>query len=484
VVGGQALNTQSTLQSLDPSHTATVVGAVGVANVEQAERAIEVAAHAQTSWAATSPKQRAAYLSKAAQVMRERRDELAAWMCCEVGKTWREADGDVCEAIDFCEYYAREMEQLAKPQRLGRIPGELNLMFYRPRGVAAVIAPWNFPLAILCGMTMAAAVTGNTVIMKPAEQSSVIAAKLMEVVRAAGFPDGVISYLPGLGEEVGQHLVASPKVHVIAFTGSMSVGLHILREAGNTRPGQAEVKRVVCEMGGKNAIVVDADADLDEAIHGVVYSAFGFQGQKCSACSRVVVHERCYDEFKQRLVEATRSLVLGASWDPASAMGPVIDAEAKAKIEEYIAVGKQEHTTLIECAAPEGGTYVGPVIFEDVSPQSRLAQEEIFGPVVALMKASSFEHALEIANGTPFALTGAVYSRSPHNIQAAYERFDVGNLYVNRGSTGALVYRQPFGGYAMSGVGSKAGGPDYLLQFMVPRVVTENTMRRGFAPED
>ncbi len=276
--------------------------------------------------------------------------------------------------------------------------------------------------------------------------------------------------------------MTSPKTHLIAFTGSMDVGLHILREAGDTRAGQREVKKVICEMGGKNAIIVDADADLDEVIKGVVHSAFGYQGQKCSACSRVIVDARCYDEVRERLVEATRSLVAGPSWDPATGVGPVIDAEARDKILGYIELGRQEGTVTLESDAPAQGYFVGPTILEDIAPDARLAQEEVFGPVLTLMKARDFDHALELANGTRFALTGAVYSRSPYNIEKAYEEFDVGNLYVNRGSTGALVYRQPFGGYQMSGVGTKAGGPDYLLQFMAPRVVTENTMRRGFAP--
>lgn len=483
IVDGQEVKTQEVLNSADPSKAEQLVGKVGMADVELCERAIIGAEQAQPGWAATSPKDRAQLLIKVAQIMRRRRAELAAWMVFEVGKVWREADGDVCEAIDFCEYYAREMLRLAQPQRLGRLPGELDLMFYKPRGVTAVIAPWNFPLAIMSGMAMAAAVTGNTVIIKPAEQSSVIAAKFMEVVKEAGFPKGVVQFVPGRGEDVGRHLVASPRVQIIAFTGSMEVGLEILRKAGETPPEQRWVKKVICEMGGKNAIIVDADADLDEAIHGVIHSAFGFQGQKCSACSRVVVHDSCYDDFKARLVSAVRSIKVGAAWDPATSVGPVIDADSMAKINSYIELGKKEGTLLIGLEAPAGGYYVGPHIFEGITTEHRLAQEEVFGPVLALMRASDFDDALRIANSTRFALTGGVFSRSPNNIQASYDRFDVGNLYINRGNTGALVYRQPFGGYKMSGVGTKAGGPDYLQQFMTPRVVTENTMRRGFSPD-
>lgn len=484
VIDNEPQTSTQLIQSVDPSKPEQLVGHIMMGDAAMADKALHAATSAQKSWAKRSATERASYLYRAAQIMRERRDELSAWMVFEVGKVWREADADVCEAIDFCDFYAREMERLGRPMRLGRVPGELDVLFYRPRGVAAVIAPWNFPLAILCGMTMAAAVTGNTVVLKPAEQSSVIAAKFMEVVLEAGFPPGVINFLPGTGEEVGARLVESPETQLIAFTGSMEVGLKILEVAGKTSPMQREVKKVICEMGGKNAIIVDADADLDEAIHGVVHSAFGFQGQKCSACSRVIVHTSCYDEFRERLVGATRSLQVGPSWDPANAMGPVIDEDSRAKIERYIELGKQEGELLVQGTVPAGGYFVGPTIFDEVSPQARIAQEEIFGPVLAMIRAEDFDHALKLANDTRFALTGAVYSRSPINIEKAYEDFDVGNLYINRGSTGALVWRQPFGGYKMSGVGTKAGGPDYLQHFMVPRAVSENTMRRGFAPED
>ncbi len=482
-INGKDVSTSETITSISPSRNEQIVGSVSAGTVEHADAAIAAANQAQPSWAALTPDERANYLFKAAQIMAKRRIELSAWMVLEVGKNWREADADLCEAIDFCNYYGLEMKRLGRKRKLGDIAGELNLLWYKPRGVCGVIAPWNFPLAILCGMTMAAAVTGNTVIMKPAEQSSVIAAKLMEVCREAGFPPGVINFLPGHGEVVGKHLVEHPEVDVIAFTGSMQVGLEILRVAGNTQPNQREVKKVVCEMGGKNAIIVDADSDLDEAVQGVIHSAFGFQGQKCSACSRAIVHDLCYDEFKERLVEATRSLVIGPADDPANGIGPVVDAEAKAKIESYIELGKREGTLLIQREAPGGGSFVGPTIFEGITSADRLAQEEIFGPVLAIMRASDFDEALKMANDTRFALTGGVYSRSPYNIDAARERFDVGNLYINRGCTGALVYRQPFGGFGMSGTGTKAGGPDYLINFMEPRALTENTMRRGFAPE-
>ena len=484
IIDGKQVSTDEALISRNPARPDQVIGRVGCAGAAEAQMAIEAARRAQPEWRYTSTQDRAQLLLDVAQKMRERRDELAAWLVWEVGKIWREADGDVCEAIDFCEYYAREMVELGSSQRLGNLPGELNLLSYEPRGVAAIIAPWNFPLAILTGMTMAAAVTGNTVIAKPAEQSPVIAAKLMEICNAVGFPDGVINFLPGRGEVVGQHLVESPDVDLVAFTGSMKVGLDIIRRAGETHPGQRQVKKVVCEMGGKNAIVVDADADLDEAVQGVVHSAFGFQGQKCSACSRVIVHASCYDEFKERLVEATRSIVVGEPGDPGTKVGPVIDDEARDKIESYIELGKKEGTLLIQREVDDQGYYVGPTVFEDIDTGDRLAQEEIFGPVLAMMKADSFEQAIDMANDTPFALTGGIYSRSPYNIEKARKFFDVGNLYINRGITGALVYRNPFGGFKLSGVGSKAGGPGYLQQFLVPRTIVENTIRRGFAPEE
>ncbi len=476
VIDGKRVSTDDVLTSCNPARPDQVVGRVACAGLEEAQSALQAAKRAQPAWRHTSARDRAQHLLKVAQLMRERRDELSAWLVWEVGKIRREADADVCEAIDFCEYYAREMVQLGKGHRLGHLPGELNMLSYEPRGVAAVIAPWNFPLAILTGMTMAAAVTGNSVIVKPAEQSPVIAAKLMELCREAGFPNGVINFLPGRGEVVGQALVESPDVDVVAFTGSMQVGLDIIRRAGDTQTSQRNVKKVVCEMGGKNAIVVDADADLDEAVQGVVHSAFGFQGQKCSACSRVVVHQSCYDEFKERLVEATRSIVIGPPTDPGTKVGPVIDDEARDKIESYIELGKKEGTLLIERQVDDHGYYVGPTVFEDIDTGDRLAQEEIFGPVLAIMKAESFEQAIDIANSTRFALTGGIYSRSPYNIEKARKYFDVGNLYINRGITGALVYRNPFGGFQLSGVGSKAGGPGYLEQFMVPRTIVENTI--------
>jgi RHH-type proline utilization regulon transcriptional repressor/proline dehydrogenase/delta 1-pyrroline-5-carboxylate dehydrogenase len=484
VIAGQAVSTDAAVESSNPSHVRQVIGRWSRATVAHAREALAAALAAFPAWRDTEPNVRADYLFRAADVIRRRRYELAAWEVYECGKQWREADADVAEAIDYCDYYAQEMLRLAVPQRRD-VPGEENAYSYDARGVTVVIAPWNFPLAILCGMTTAALVTGNTVVMKPAEQSTVIGAKLMEVFQEVGLPAGVVNHLSGIGEEIGPTLVNSPEVAMIAFTGSRGVGLLINREAAETPPGQDHVKRVLAEMGGKNAIIVDEDADLDEAVHGVVGSAFGYQGQKCSACSRVLVLERLYDTFLPRLVEATRSLKIAPAEDPGSFVGPLIDHEARLRVLGYIEKGKQEGRLVyagdVGSLAQEG-YYVAPHIFADIAPSATLAQEEIFGPVLVVLRARDLTHALEIANGTPYALTGGLYSRSPQNITRIRREFRVGNLYINRKITGALVDRQPFGGFKLSGIGSKAGGPDYLLQFVVPRTITENTMRRGFAP--
>ncbi len=484
VIGKAALETSATLDSVNPSHQHEVVGRCGKATPAQAQEAVAAAWGAFAAWGDTAPAQRADYLLRAAEVLRRRRFELAAWQVFECGKPWREADADVAESIDYCRYYAGEMLRLAKPQ-CHDLPGEENEYSYEPRGVAVVIAPWNFPLAILCGMTTAALVTGNTVVMKPAEQSSIIGAKLMEVFQEIGFPGGVVNYLPGIGEEIGPTLIGHPDVALIAFTGSRQVGLLINREAAKQAPGQDHVKRVIAEMGGKNAIIIDDDADLDEAVKGVALSAFGYAGQKCSACSRAIVLEKLHDVFLQRLIEATRSLKIAPAEDPGCFLGPVIDGEARRRILDCIAKGKEEAgLAYAGDAGPlaDEGFFVGPHIFADVAPTATLAQEEIFGPVLAVLKVRDLDEALAVANGTAYALTGGFYSRSPANIHKVKRLFRVGNLYINRRITGALAARQPFGGFKLSGIGSKAGGPDYLLQFVVPRNITENTMRRGFAP--
>ena len=484
VINGKEQKGSSTITRTNPSHPDQVVGKIHMADIAQADQAIKVACETLKTWSKTSPEYRADILDKVADLMDRDRYELSALEVYEVGKNWREADGDVAEAIDFCRYYAKEMRNLSKPQRVGHAPGEVSLYQYQARGVSLVIAPWNFPLAILAGMVTASFVAGNTVIMKPAEQSSIISYRLMKLLLEAGLPAGVVSHLPGAGETVGDYLVKSPKVSLIAFTGSKEVGLMILRNASVVHPGQTHVKKCIIEMGGKNAIIIDADADLDEAVQGVVYSAFGFQGQKCSACSRVIVLDSIYERFVERLQEATKSLRIGFAEHPLTIMGPVVDEESQQRILKTIESAKTNSPLLYQGEVPREGNFVPPTLFVDVDPLSDLAQKEIFGPVLAIIRAKNLDQALEIANGTEFALTGAVYSRSPANIEKVKAEFEVGNLYVNRGSTGALVDRHPFGGFKMSGVGSKTGGPDYLIQFMEPRVITENTVRRGFAPAE
>lgn len=484
IIDGKAITSRPWIVSRDPSRKAKTVGRVASANTDDALQAIDAARRASAGWARTEVQYRGEYLELVAKELRERRFELAAWEVFECGKPWIEADADIAEAIDFCMYYAWQMRQFDDPLNFD-VPGEDNRYAYQPRGVAVVIAPWNFPLAILTGMTAAALVAGNTVIMKPAEQSSVIAAKFMEILQNAGIPDGVVNFLPGVGEEVGPVLVESPDVDVIAFTGSRNVGLSIYEQASRTHASQRSVKHVIAEMGGKNAIIVDSDADLDEAVSGVLYSAFGYAGQKCSACSRCIVLGDAYDEFLERLVEAARAYQVGPATEPGSLMGPVIDEEAYTRIRETLEL--EEGEGRIVFAGEPGpfakkGYFIGPQIVADVPETGRLAREEIFGPVLAVFRVKDFPQALALANSTDYALTGGVYSRSPANLKRARLEFQVGNLYLNRPITGAIVGRQPFGGFRLSGIGTKAGGPDYLKQFLIPRHICENTLRRGFAP--
>ena len=481
LINGESVNTADAVESVNPSNFSEVVGKIGLISVEQADEAIAAAKAAFPAWRDTPAHDRANILRRAAELLEQRRAELCAWMVLEVGKPLKEADGEVSEAIDFCNYYAEEMERLDRGYAYD-LPGETNRYRYYPRGVVVVISPWNFPLAIPLGMTVAALVTGNCTLLKPAETSSVIAAKIAEILVAAGIPKGVFQFVPGWGHVVGAHMVKHPDVHMITFTGSQEVGCRIYAEAAILQPGQKHLKRVVAEMGGKNAIIVDESADLDQAVQGVVQSAFGYSGQKCSACSRVVVLDSIYDTFVARLVEATRSLNVGEAEHPSTQVGPVIDGEAQARIRDFIAKGKAEATVALELPAADHGYYVGPTIFTDVAPTAAIAQQEIFGPVLAVMRAKTFEEAIELVNSTPFALTGGLFSRTPSHIEQAQTQLEAGNLYINRGITGAIVARQPFGGFKLSGVGSKAGGPDYLLQFLEPRVVTENVQRQGFAP--
>ncbi len=481
LVNGEFVQTQELVDSLNPSNPTEVVGKVGLLSLEQAEQAIQAAKAAFPAWKKTPAKDRANILRRAADLMEARRAELCAWMVLETGKALGQADPEVSEAIDFCRYYADEMERLDQGVNYD-VTGETNRYHYQPRGISLIISPWNFPLAIPTGMTVASLVAGNCTLLKPAEVSSVIAAKLAEILIEAGIPKGVFQFVPGRGSTVGAHMVKHPDVQMITFTGSQEVGCRIYREAAELQPGQKHLKRVIAEMGGKNAIIVDESADLDQAVQGVVYSAFGYSGQKCSACSRVIVLKPIYDLFVKRLIEATRSLNIGIAESPSTQVGPVIDANAQKRIREYIEIGKSEAMVALEMTAPDPGYFVGPVIFTEVAPNARIAQEEIFGPVLAVIQASNFDQAIEIANGTNFALTGGLYSRTPSHIEQAQSDFEVGNLYINRHTTGAVVARQPFGGFKLSGVGSKAGGPDYLLQFLEPRHISENVQRQGFAP--
>ncbi len=481
LINGEYVQTEIYIESVNPSNPSEIVGKMGLISVEQAQKALIAAKEAFPSWKRTPVPQRAGILRKAAEIMERRRHELSAWMCLEVGKILQQADSEVSEAIDFCRYYADEMERLDLGYNLD-VAGENNRYLYQPRGIAVVISPWNFPFAIATGMTVAALVAGNCTLLKPAEASSVIAAKITEILLEAGIPNGVFQFVPGKGSQVGAYMVKHPDVHLIAFTGSREVGCRINADAAILQPGQKHLKRVIAEMGGKNAVIVDESADLDQAVAGVVFSAFSYTGQKCSACSRVIVLDPVYDAFLERFVEATRSLNLGPADLPRTQVGPVIDANALERIREYIEKGKQEAEIALERESLDNGYFIGPTIFSNVSPKATIAQEEIFGPVVAVTRVRTFDEALEVANGTDYALTGGLYSRTPEHIDRAYREFEVGNLYVNRGITGAIVSRQPFGGFKLSGVGSKAGGPDYLLQFLEPRHISENIQRQGFAP--
>ncbi|MGR3279376.1 L-glutamate gamma-semialdehyde dehydrogenase [Acaryochloris marina NIES-2412] len=483
LIDGEQIQTETKIPSVNPSNPAEIVGTVGQINIVQADDAISAAKIAFRTWKQTPVSERVAILRRAADLLEARRHELNAWMVFEAGKPLQQADVEVSEAIDFCRYYALEMMRL-DPEMVYDVVGESNRYFYRPKGIVLVISPWNFPLAIPTGMTVAALVTGNCALFKPAAVTSVIAAKLSDIFVDAGVPKGVFQCIPGSGSTVGAYLVRHPDVQMIVFTGSKAVGCQIYADAAILQPGQKHLKRVVAEMGGKNAIIVDESADLDQAVQGIVYSAFGYSGQKCSACSRVVVLASVHDAFVARLIEATKSLNVGNAADSGTTVGPVIDAAAQNRIRDTIDKGQTEATLALELPSPEPGYFVGPVIFTDVVPQSTIAQEEIFGPVLLVIKAQDFDQAVAIANNTNYALTGGLYSRTPSHIDRAKADFEVGNLYINRSITGAIVARQPFGGYKFSGVGSKAGGPDYLLQFLDPYTVTENLQRQGFSPID
>ena len=474
VIGGDRGSTDG-LESSDPGSPSRLVASAGRASEEDAAAAVEAAQRGFREWSARSAAERAETLRRAAAILRERRLELAALQVRECAKPWPEADGDVCEAIDFLEYYALEALDLDAGRPLVQVPGERNTMRYAPRGVAAVIAPWNFPLAIPCGMTAAALAAGNAAVLKPAEQSPASAGALVDALHEAGVPGDALSLLPGYGE-AGAALVRDPRVHVIAFTGSSAVGLDILRAAAETPEGQGHVKRVVSEMDGKNCVIVDADADLDEVVPELVYSAFGYAGQKCSAAARVLVHEAAADTLLQRLAGAVSVLDVGQADRFATEVPPVIEREAQERVLRYAAMA--EPVAQVE-SVPDEGWFCPPTLVADLPDESPVLSEEVFGPLLALTRVRSVEEACDIVDALPFALTGGLFSRSPAAVERVAARLPVGNLYVNRGITGAMVGRQPFGGNRRSGIGSKAGGPDYLLQFVEPRVVTENTMRHG-----
>jgi RHH-type proline utilization regulon transcriptional repressor/proline dehydrogenase/delta 1-pyrroline-5-carboxylate dehydrogenase len=484
VIGGEKVWTDELTPSVNPSAPDEIVGYGSEAGIPEAERAVKAARAAFAKWSGTPFEERARLLERAAEILERRRFELSAVEVFEVGKPWKEADADIREAIDFCTFYAKQMRRVGRPKLTQQVPGEESYHHYWPRGVAFVIAPWNFPIAILCGMASAAVVTGNTVIMKPSEQSIVCGAMLMQVFEEAGVPPGVLNFLSGHGSVIGAHLVDHKDVDLIAFTGSREVGLRIWQSAGVTRPGQRELKHVICEMGGKNAMIVDADADLGEAVGYSIYSAFGYQGQKCSALSRLILLEENYDRVMERLIPAAASLRVGNPEEPGIMVGPVIDEAAYRRILDYIEIGKKEATLAYQAKeVPPHGYFIPPTIFTDVKPNMRIAREEIFGPVLSVLKVRDLDEALEVANGTDYALTGGFFSRSPDNIEHVKARLEAGNVYINRSCTGAIVGRHPFGGFKMSGSGTKAGGEDYLLQFLIPRVVTENTSRLGLVPE-
>ena len=471
-IGGEMISTGDKLVSVNPSKTSEVVGIHHKATAELAKRAVESAHSYFSQWSRTPAEERVRMLLDVARILRLRKFEFDAWMVFEAGKTWIEAEAEIAEAIDFCEYYAREMQRLAGPQAVVQLPGEHDEMIYIPLGVGVVIPPWNFPLAILAGMTVASLVTGNTVIVKPSSETPTIGAKFAEVLLEAGFPEGSFTLLTGSGAAVGDVLVQHPKTRFVSFTGSRDVGLRINELAAKAQPGQIWIKRVIAEMGGKDAIVVDGDADVDKAVDGVLASAFGYQGQKCSACSRAIVDAKVYEPFVEKLAAKAKNLKIGASDDPGNYMGPVISAGAQKTILQYIETGKKEGRVVAGgSAAPEGGYFIPPTIIADVDSKARIFQEEIFGPVLAVTKAKNFEHALELANDSVYGLTGAVFSNNPEHLKKAKESFHVGNLYFNRKCTGAMVGAHPFGGFNMSGTDSKAGGPDYLLLFLQAKSV-------------
>ena len=475
VIGGKRVKTSDKIKSINPAKPSQVVGLHKKAGKEHVEPAMQAALRAFDSWSRTSVEERASLVFRVGDLMRERKFELCAWLVFEVSKNWAEADADIAETIDFCEFYSREALRLAIVDAPVQLPGERDHLFYIPLGVGAVIPPWNFPAAIMAGMTLASIVSGNTVILKPSSDSPTIGAKFVELLEEAGMPDGVVNFCPGAGASFGNLVVAHPKTRFIAFTGSREVGLDINKSAATQAPGQIWIKRAILEMGGKDAIIVDSEADLDSAVEGVAQAAFGFQGQKCSACSRAIVDERIYDKFLDRLKTRVEKINVG---DPAenANMGAVINEGSMKSILDYIEIGKKDGRLIAGGSRVTNageGYFLQPTVIADIPPKSRLEQEEVFGPVLAVIKAKNYDHALEIANDTEFGLTGAVYSKSRDKIERAIREFHVGNLYINRKCTGAIVGAHPFGGFNMSGTDSKSGGPDYLYLFTQAKSVGE-----------
>ncbi len=485
VIGGERVETGDLLESLNPARRTEVVGRFHKATKELATQAVEKANEVFKTWSKTLPHQRADLLFRVASLLRERKHYFSAWMVHEVAKTWPEADGDTAEAIDFCEFYAREMLRYASEQPLTRIEGEENRLTYIPLGVGVVIPPWNFPLAIMAGMTAASVVTGNTVVLKPSSDAPTIAYKFFELLEEAGMPPGVVNFMVGAGGEVGDVIVDHPLTRYVAFTGSKEIGLRINERAAKHQEGQLWIKRVVAEMGGKDAIVVDSDVDYDEVAAGVVASAFGFQGQKCSACSRAIIVGEAYEPVLQRVIERTALLKVGDPSDPSTNMSAVINQKAFKTINQYVEWGQEDGGRLVAGGGSDGeqGFFIEPTVIADVKPGDRVEQEEIFGPVLACIKAADFDEALQIANDTEYGLTGAVYTNDPQKLERAAREFHVGNLYLNRKCTGALVGVHPFGGFNMSGTDSKAGGRDYLGLFMQAKVVSEK-IRPGYSNKE
>jgi len=474
VIGGEAITTTEKIVSINPANKEEVIGRVSKADQELAEKAMQVALSTFNTWKKEDPEVRADILFRAASIIRRRKHEFSGYLVKEAGKPWKEADADTAEAIDFLEFYARQMVQLKDGAPVQSREGEVNKFNYIPLGVGVIISPFNFPLAIMAGTAAAAIVAGNTILLKPANNTPVIAAKFVEVMKEAGLPEGVLNYVPGSGAEIGDYLVDHPKTRFVSFTGSREVGCRIYERAAKVQPGQIWLKRVIAEMGGKDTVVVDKDADLDLAASSIVYSAFGFSGQKCSAGSRAVVHQDVYEEVLEKAVTLTKTLTMGDPTDVGTYMGPVIDQASYNKITSYIEIGKEEGKLMAGGEADDSkGYFIQPTIFADVDEKARLMQEEIFGPVVAFCKARDFDHMMEIANNTDYGLTGALLSNTPAHIERAKEEFHVGNLYFNRGCTGAIVGYHPFGGFNMSGTDSKAGGPDYLILHMQAKTTSE-----------